>query len=109
MVYLNVAEESSGTLSLTPLVGKELFTNVFTVGTQGLSSVDVEAVQTGLHSVDNTADLDGAVDGGLLQHDFAVDVITLDDDESAARAFDRLSRDARDGDNYDLFKDKNIN
>ncbi len=101
-LYLNVAEESSGTLSLTPLVGKELFTNVFTVGTQGLSSVDVEAVQTGLHSVDDTADLDGAVDGGLLQHDLAVDVITLDDDQSATGAFDRLSRDARDGDNYKL-------
>jgi hypothetical protein len=91
---LDVAEETGGTLRLTALDGKELFANVFTLGSQGLSGVDVKAVKTGLHTINNTADLDGAADGGLLQHDLAINIVTLDHDESAARAFDRLGGDA---------------
>lgn len=96
--YLDVSEEAGRALALTPLGGKERSTNVLTLGTQRLSGVDVKAVQTGLHAVDHTTDLDGAGDGGLLQHDLAVDIIALDDDNGATGAFDGLGGNASEGD-----------
>lgn len=77
-------------LTFAPVGVNVLLANVFTSVTKRFSSVNVNAMETGLHAIKNTADLDWAVNGGLLQHKFAADIIALDVNHGATRAFDRL-------------------
>lgn len=88
--YLDVAEVAGGALSLLLPLRNELATNAVAVVAELGTGVDVETVTSGLKAVDDTADLDGAVDGGLLHHDLTRDVHTLDGDEGPARAFGHL-------------------
>lgn len=50
----------------------------------------METVTSGLEAVDNTADLDGAVDRGLFQHNLAVDVHAFNGNESPTGSLGNL-------------------
>lgn len=101
-LYLNVAEVTSGTLSVEFLRRNELATNVLAVLSESSSGVNMETVTSGLEAVDNTTDLDGAVDGGLLQHDLAVNVHTFNGNEGPAGSLGNLGPGsaASDSNNY---------
>ena len=90
LIYLDVAEVARGALGALSFLRNELATNAVAVVAQLGSRVNVEAVTSGLESVDGTTDLDRAVDGGLLQQDLTGDVHTLDGHDGPARAFGQL-------------------
>lgn len=87
-LYLDVAEMTSLSLAFTVSESDELPANEFALGTQRFGDVNMNAMETRLHSVDDTTDLDRAVDGGLFQHQFAANISALDVNHSATRAFD---------------------
>ena len=88
IIYLDVAEVASGTVTFVPFSRNKLAANAFASGSQSSSSVNVQTVTAGLQTVDDTADLDWAVDRSLLHHDFTGDVHTLDGNEGTTRTFD---------------------
>ena len=89
--YLDIAEVASEFLAFTPVGMDELLTNVLTLGAKRVSGVDVNAMETGLQAINDTADLDWAVDRGLFQHKFAANIgVALDLNKGTTRAFDGL-------------------
>lgn len=91
--YLDVAEVTSRPVTFVTLSGNELTADAFASGAQSGSGVNVQTVTAGFQTVNNTANLNGAVDRTLLHHDLAVDVHTLDGDEGSTRAFGRPGSD----------------
>lgn len=98
-VYLDVAEMTSQSLVFTLVESDELLANVFTLGAQGFGSVDMNAMETGLHAIDDTTNLDGAVDGSLFQHKFTADISALDINHGTTRAFDGFAGATSDSNN----------
>lgn len=101
--YLDVAEETSRPVTFVPLSGNELTANVFTLGAQGSSSVDVQTVTAGFQTVDDTTDLNRAVDRALFHHEFTTDVHAFDGDDGTTGTLNgpggRPGGDASDSDN----------
>ncbi len=88
--YLDIAEMASQSLAFTPVGVNELLTNAFALGTESSSSMDMNAMETGLQAINDTTDLDWAIDGSLFHHEFAANIGTLDLNKGTTRAFDGL-------------------